>query len=396
MSYFSIPSNNNNFKRDDLYINSNNEYNENCLYYISKTLNNYVLKSKSRIEEYHNDWDIIKKYINPYEFIHTTVPHCKTSVCKYKPVSRSYFKFVEINYLLNITESFAINTNINSFHLAEGPGGFIEALANLRKNSNDNYTGMTLISDDNNVPGWKKSQEVLKKNPNIFIERGETDDGDILVPENFLFCQKKYGNTMNIITADGGFDFSVDFNMQEAMSAKLILAEAIYAISLQKRGGHFILKIFDNFTRFTCELIYLLSMFYERVFIVKPNTSRYANSERYIVCKNFKYHDTSPLKETLKDILEKIKNNKYINHLFRFDLPYIFTTKLEEINAILGQQQIECIVNTLNLINNKNKNDKLEQLKNSHINKSTNWCIKHKQPYHKTIQQNNIFLSANN
>ena len=27
---------------------------------------------------------------------------------------------------------------------------------------------------------------------------------------------------------------------------------------------------------------------------------------------------------------------------------------LEEINAIIGQQQIECIVNTLNLINHKN------------------------------------------
>ena len=98
MSYFSIPCNNNNFKRDDLYINSSDDYDEKSLYYISKTLNNYVLKSKSRIEEYQNDWDIIKKYINPYEFIHTIVPHCKTSVCKYKPVSRSYFKFVEINY----------------------------------------------------------------------------------------------------------------------------------------------------------------------------------------------------------------------------------------------------------------------------------------------------------
>ena len=42
------------------------------------------------------------------------------------------------------------------------------------------------------------------------------------------------------------------------------------------------------------------------------------------------------------------------------------------------------------------KNDKLEQIKNNHINKCTNWCVRHKQPYYKTIQQNNIFLSSNN
>ena len=109
MSYFSIPSNNNNFKKEDLYINTSNNIDDNNLYYISSTLNQYLLKSKERIEKYQNDWDMIKKYVNPYEFIHTTVPYCKTSVCKYKPVSRSYFKFVEMNSLLNLTDMFPYN-----------------------------------------------------------------------------------------------------------------------------------------------------------------------------------------------------------------------------------------------------------------------------------------------
>ncbi|MDB4345580.1 SAM-dependent methyltransferase [bacterium] len=395
MSYYSIPANNNTFDLSSLYINTNNDISKNNLYYISKTLNDYILKNKGRIENHQNDWDIIKKYVNPYEFIHTQVPYCKTSVGKYKPISRSYFKFIEISSLLNIVDSIT-HPLIKSFHLAEGPGGFIEALANLRKNDQDQYTGMTLISSDSNIPGWKKSAEILKKNPNISIEKGESGTGDILLSDNYIFCSNKYNNSMNIITADGGFDFSIDFNMQEAMSSKLILAEALYAITLQKRDGHFILKIFDNFTRFTCELIYLLSMFYEKVYIVKPHTSRYANSERYIVCKHFKYHNTIQLVDTFSKILEKISEHDYIDSIFNFELPYIFTTRIEEINAVLGQQQIECIVNTLNLINHKNKNDKLEQIKNNHINKCTNWCVRHKQPYYKTIQQNNIFLSSNN
>jgi hypothetical protein len=34
---------------------------------------------------------------------------------------------------------------IHSFHLAEGPGGFIEALANTRNNAHDVYVGITIL-----------------------------------------------------------------------------------------------------------------------------------------------------------------------------------------------------------------------------------------------------------
>ena len=62
---------------------------------------------------------------------------------------------VEISNVLGIFENYK-NINISTFHLAEGPGGFIEATSFLRKNPEDKYYGMTLLSDDVNVPGWKK------------------------------------------------------------------------------------------------------------------------------------------------------------------------------------------------------------------------------------------------
>ena len=63
---------------------------------------------------------------------------------------------------------------------------------------------------------------------------------------------------MDYITADGGFDFSLDFNNQEDMSFKLILSQIFYALIMQKQGGNFILKIFDIFKIKTIEIIYLL------------------------------------------------------------------------------------------------------------------------------------------
>ena len=93
---------------------------------------------------------------------------------------------------------------------------------------------------------------------------------------------------MDIITGDGGFDFSVDFNLQEQCAQKLIYSQILMGFEMLKTGGTFICKFFDTFTNLTQELIFLLYLFYNEVYIYKPFTSRLANSERYIICKGFK------------------------------------------------------------------------------------------------------------
>ena len=68
----------------------------------------------------------------------------------------------------------------------------------------------------------------------------------------------KYGSSMNIITGDGGFDFSIDFNKQEQLAYRMIFCEIVTALSIQKLGGTFICKIFDIYTNLTIQFIYLL------------------------------------------------------------------------------------------------------------------------------------------
>lgn len=48
----------------------------------------------------------------------------------------------------------------------------------------------------------------------------------------------------------------------------------------RRAGGAFVCKIFDNFTAFTVELLYIMSLHFDRFTIIKPLTSRPANSER--------------------------------------------------------------------------------------------------------------------
>ena len=388
MNIFQIPKIIDNIKIEDiLIINSENvkkeysipenENNEKVI--ISKTLHKYITNIKKQIDNYIDKWDIYKKYTNPYEYIHTIVPDKKTSVSKYKPLSRSFYKFIEICNTFNILP--ATDTSINSFHLAEGPGGFIEAIIHLHENSNDKYIGMTLQSSNQDIPGWKKSHDFLKKHNNIYLENGPKKNGDLFEVDNLEYCYKKYKNNFDIVTGDGGFDFSINFDNQEEQSSKLIFAQILYALCIQKENGTFVIKFFDTFTKISLDMLYILSSYYKTINIIKPNTSRMANSEKYLVCEGYKNGDYSIVEYFIQNYKQIIDSNKALDSILRISLPYYFINKIEDYNAILGQQQIENINTTINRIINKDTNDdNIKELININVTKCINWCTRHNIP----------------
>jgi len=364
--------------------------------FISNSLSFFLYSIKNQISKYGDEWEEFRKYTNPYEYINSNVPTRSKCISKYKPLSRSYFKLLEIMFLFDLYtpnngsafESANIKLQnaipISSFHLAEGPGGFIEAIANIRKNPNDKYIGMTILDDANdwNIPAWKKSDLFLKNNPNVFIENGATGTGDILCIQNFKHCIDKYGSSMDLITADGGFDFSTGFNSQEINIIKLLYGQICYALCLQKHNGNFILKIFDCFMNHTVDLLYILSSFYQDVYITKPNTSRYANSEKYIVCKKFIFTSNVGFVAKLTScFIDVLNSNTPIYRFLNYPIASHFINKIEEFNAIFGRQQIDNIQQTISLIDSKNNHDKIESYIRNNIQKCTNWCITHNIPH---------------
>lgn len=361
---------------------------------LSQSLSNYLYSIKEKITLKEKQWDIYKKYTNPYEYIHTCVPLKKKAVSKYKPLSRSYFKMIEIIHTFHIQ----FQEPIKSFHLAEGPGGFIEAFVKIRLCKDDTYIGMTLLDenkDDSNIPAWKKSEIFLKTFPNVLIEDGQDGTGNILSVDNFEYVVNKYPSKMDLITADGGFDFSFDFNQQECSIGKLLFAQVAYAICLQKQHGKFILKIFDCFMQHTIDIIYLLSSFYEKVYMMKPQTSRYANSEKYIICSGFLYDNHAGFYIYILKCFEMmIETNENPLRFLQYKIPYIFINKLEEYNTIFGQKQIQNIYYTLALMENKSKYDKIDTLIKSNIEKSIEWCKKNNIPCNILNNNTNIFLST--
>lgn len=484
--------------------------------YISYSIYSHLCDIKQQIEQYQESWDNMKKFTNPYEFIHTNIAGSKTNISKLRPLSRSFYKMIEMVVGMKLLDDYShtikcepdYNSGIRTFHLAEGPGGFIEAISYLRgleyagrktkqqtqisqditvsslspniqilkRNTefhdeyikelehnkvskriferrmltdinpdsikevhsgigiccgsakqysgisqheiygNDRYYGMTLVNDDPICPGWKKTKTFLEANPNVIIETGQDKTGNLLSLTNFQHCASKYRNKIDIITADGGFDFSVDFNNQENIASRLILAEVFYALALQKKGGSFILKIFDIFHKPTVDILYILSYYYSNVSVMKPYTSRIANSEKYIICQGFKLDDSSALIQQISEFFPtfvepatyesddghdncndegtKITQLQIVSLLERnHDLFYL--NKIEEMNAILTCQQIENISSTLSIITSHKNAEKIEQFKRQNIQKCISWCEKYNIPYFKqtsAIPGGNIFL----
>jgi 23S rRNA U2552 (ribose-2'-O)-methylase RlmE/FtsJ len=366
--------------------------------FLSRSLAKYLEQVKRRISGAADDWDSAKKVTNPYEYVHTVLPHGKYAISKLKPLSRAFYKLIEICNVLDIFRKWSMRS-IRSFHLAEGPGGFIEAMTHLRTCGTDVYHGMTLISDyDQNVPGWRKTESFLRRNPQVVIESGQTKNGDLYDPANYVYCLEKYKGSMDLITGDGGFDFSTDFGNQEAVALRLIFSQVAYAVGMQAPGGVFILKIFDTFLKASLDILYMLSCFYRNVYILKPNTSRHANSEKYVVCKHFRCIDNMDICRRFLSIMHVLNNSNTkdlrIGGFLSCAIPRRYILTVEEVNAIIGQQQMENILATLRFIENRErKSERYQQQKGKNVQKCIAWCVKNKIPHNRSAPTGNIFVN---
>ena len=138
---------------------------------------------------------------------------------------------------------------------------------------------------------------------------------------------------------------------------------------------------------------------FEKIYIIKPQVSNVKTNERFIVCKNFEMlYDLENIKKNINEIVMSLfdvnSTNKIVSSLMSEPISCYFINKIEESNIIIGQQQLEAYDQIINIIKNKNKEDKIETLKRNNIQKCILWCEKYKIPYNKFIDKTNIFLNA--
>lgn len=346
-----------------------------------------LARIKNEITHYHRrerKWERYKKLANDYELIHSSSGHCFPSIASAKPISRSFFKLHEI--LVDLRDEIRLpSSTAKAAFLADAPGGFVQAFVEYRRASgSDEVHAISLAPRNSYVPAWKLSPGYCAEH-NINICCDETTSGDLTdsrVVDDFVRCVTP--GTCDLVTADGGFDFSADFNDQESRATELIAAEAVAALQLQKPGGAFVLKIYDIGCETTITILYILFTLYKSVYLHKPLTSRPANSEKYVVCTGYLGPTANAHAGTISLLWSLSRGSRARRHHATASppqpsVPSVFVESLFEFNSVYVAQQAFAIARTIAFID-KAVQQKDASIIHTQLRKAIRWCHKYKIP----------------
>jgi hypothetical protein len=366
MNYYIIPKNNFN-----IHINLQLT-NEKIKPYLSYSLIFYLndvysqlfkLEDNLNVSDSEVTLEYINKIVNPFEFIHTNVPGSVISVSKVKPESSIFFELMEVFQLLNMNDTFSLKNKINIAHLTPNNASTNYLLNMIREDKDDN-----ILCEDFN----------FERLYNMFITNNYENKLDLIICE---FEAHEYINTKKYIT-----------NM---------LLVLMIVIKYQTNQGTCVIKIDNIFYKSIIDILFILSALYDKIYLVKPIISNVTKGERYVICKSFNSGilDKSNLSNQINEKIIKSAintnslNNISVSSLIDNEIPYYFLNKLEESNAVIGQQQLEAYDQIINIYKNKNRDEKMENLKRNHIQKCIQWCEKNQLPHNKFIDKVNIFLT---
>ena len=323
-----------------------------------------INNKKTQIDDVKHKWDSAKKISNDYEYIYTS-SNCNKNISNITPVSRSFFKLREIIY------EYKIELNDICACIAEAPGGFIQSILKFSEDKRlnvSNIHGITLVSEDKDIPYWNP---LLLSNSKVVICNGKDGTGDLYKLENILYFIQRCGKqSCSFVTADGGFDYTKDFE-QELSSYKLFYSEIMIALHIQSNGGTFICKLFDLFWYSSLQLIYILYLSYETISFIKPSTSRQSNSEKYIVCRGFKGYNKE---------ISNLMCIYFSKNIMPIILPDEFISMIDMYHKQFINHQITRINLTFDLIKQRRTLDKPTK---QQIHLAVEWCKKYEIPINK-------------
>ena len=252
-------------------------------------------------------------------------------------LSRAFFKMYEILTHFDFFSKHKSDT-INTIHICEAPGHFINATFNY---INNRHSGKKFEWYGNSLNA--KNEEVKKKYGNVlddsygFIKKypdrwlwGADDTGDITNTANIEFFKKKFAGKFDFLTSDCGLGAKnrFEYHSQEEMMGKINFAQFLISLIVTKMGGSIVLKYFMPFTKpVSISLLYLLRMHFKYLTIHKPLMTSPTNNEVYIVCRKKVKELTEDNYKKLVSFLEEYDMDKYlydeINEIFINNTIYV-------------------------------------------------------------------------
>jgi 23S rRNA U2552 (ribose-2'-O)-methylase RlmE/FtsJ len=189
-----------------------------------------------------------------------------------------------------------------------------------------------------------------------------------------------HGNTMDLVFAEIAPNYGLE--SREVHNIGTIFAHVVYAVCMQRAAGSFVLSIADIFREHTIDVLVILSALYTSVRVVKPSSSRADMAERFVVCQNFRPDVGANMYPYLHKCFADMVQVKrcpgiYTHRLLSMRIPCFIIDKIEELNAVLGQQQLENLKATISLIDNKHRDAKSCVLARQQTEMYEKWRVVH-------------------
>lgn len=277
---------------------------------------------------------------NPYETIRSA-GYLNRAAVKMANINRA------CNFMFTDQKNLHPNELLYFADVCAGPGGFSEYVLSRKKWHAKGF-GFTL----KNANDFTLDEFFAGPCETFHPFYGTKDNGDVFDPQNqeefrALVMRHTCNKGVHFMMSDGGFSVEGQENIQEILSKQLYLCQCLVALMIVRPGGHFVTKLFDLFTPFSAGLVYLMYRCFDSVCIFKPNSSRPANSERYLICKR-KKSDTQAVMEYLAQVnhlLSKRDDNEeedviQLVPLDELEADTLFVTYLKNSNDALGRKQI--------------------------------------------------------
>jgi hypothetical protein len=99
---------------------------------------------------------------------------------------------------------------------------------------------------------------------------------------------KAFPEGVDLYTSDAGADVGENYNAQEQLLSVVHMGQVTLGLMITKKGGNMLIKQFTFFHPFSCSLLYLLSLLFRQVTLLKPESSARRNSEIYVLCRGYK------------------------------------------------------------------------------------------------------------
>lgn len=320
-----------------------------------------IEEAKAEIDEIPGDiWKFYRSLLNPLELVWSPSRYSTFKIPPKNPKvpvpSRAYYKLWEIINRFEVVNN-TKSSPITIANLCEAPGGFVKAIIDYREarglGKKDRYTVVSIKGQDT----IQFSKDLLKAYKSQITVNPMNCDCDLTKIVTVQGCVKAFGaDKADVVTADGGIRTAeLDFE-EEKETGLLKTSELITALSIQKTGGSLVWKLFDTCTRLSADLLWLIKQYYEEVNLYKPETSRPANSERYVVATGFKGINRDEM-SALHKIIEDSK--KYIvsfvsEEVRNSDDYQNFVRELKVFNGRLMTNQYKKIKEIINFIKFKN------------------------------------------